>query len=295
MILATIYWNDRETASMVVGPDLLPIPVLNQKLLTDWNSNLFELLELGQLDELIEWYNLEGEGLISSGKCEDCLLSGNTIEYAPLYRNPGKIWGIGLNYKAHAEELSEKQPEQFPGSFMKPKSAIIGHGEYIKIPMLSQRTTAEAELGIIIGRKCKNVKPDNWLDYIAGFTSIIDVTAEDILKMNPRYLTLSKSFDSFFSIGPFFISKEEIDDVEKLQVTTLKNGKKISSNRVSAMKFKPRDLVVFHSTVMTLMPGDIISTGTPGAVGILEGDEVQCDITGFPVLSNRVFDLKRSR
>jgi 2-keto-4-pentenoate hydratase/2-oxohepta-3-ene-1,7-dioic acid hydratase in catechol pathway len=249
----------------------------------------------GQLEEMVGWYNREGKKLVTSDKCEHCLIADEQIEFAPIYRNPGKIWGIGLNYQAHADELSEKQPEQFPGSFMKPRSTIIGHGEYIKIPLLSNKTTAEGELGIIIGRKCKNIKPDNWLDYVAGYTNIIDVTAEDILRKNPRYLTLSKSFDSFLSIGPYFISKEEVEDVDKLKVSTLKNGKVISSNSVSAMRFKPKDLVVFHSAVMTLQPGDLISTGTPGAVHIEEGDEVKCDITGFPMLGNRVFDLKRSR
>jgi 2-keto-4-pentenoate hydratase/2-oxohepta-3-ene-1,7-dioic acid hydratase in catechol pathway len=293
MRLTTIHWNDRETLSLVLQDGLVPLPLLTQTIQADWSSSMDDLLKSGQLDELTHWYNQDGKKMIAGGAFDQLLLPEHHLEYAPLYRSPGKIWGIGLNYTTHANDLYAQPPDKYPGSFMKPATTIIGHGNYIKIPFLSRRTTAEAELGIIIGRKCRNIKPDRWLDYVAGYTCVIDMTAEDILKMNVRYLTLSKSFDSFFSFGPVFVTADEIPDLQSLRVETVKNGKVIASARVSDMNFSPEVLISFHSEVMTLVPGDIISTGTPGATMIEEGDTVECRITGFPVLTNKVIDLKK--
>ena len=129
---------------------------------------------------------------------------------------------------------------------------------------------------------------------IAGFTTIIDMTAEDILQRNPRYLTLSKSFDTFFSYGPQLVTPDEVADVEALEVATVHNGRVHRQNRVANMTFPPDQLISFHSQVMTLMPGDVISTGTPGAVVIGEGDRVECRIGGFAPLANTVVDLKNN-
>jgi 2-keto-4-pentenoate hydratase/2-oxohepta-3-ene-1,7-dioic acid hydratase in catechol pathway len=127
---------------------------------------------------------------------------------------------------------------------------------------------------------------------VAGFTTIIDMTAEDILRQNPRYLTVSKSFDTFFSFGPQLVTPDEIDDVSELKVSTVINSKVHAENTVSNMTFSPAFLVSFLSQVMTLHAGDIISTGTPGAVAIGDGDIVECRINGFKPLVNPVLDLK---
>jgi 2-keto-4-pentenoate hydratase/2-oxohepta-3-ene-1,7-dioic acid hydratase in catechol pathway len=176
---------------------------------------------------------------------------------------------------------------------MKPDTTIIGHRDTILIPRQSERTTAEAELGIIIGRLGKNVAREDWLSVVAGFTTVIDLTAEDILRRNPRYLTRSKSFDTFFSFGPVLLTPDEISDVLDLKVSTLLNGQVVAEDRVVNMTFPPDLLVAFHSEVMTLLPGDIISTGTPGAALIQDGDRVECRIDGFETLMNPVRDLKK--
>ena len=233
------------------------------------------------------------EGRHELDKIQHLFISGKECIYGPLYRHPSKIWGIGLNYEAHAKDLSEKPPTSAPASFMKPDTTIIGHGDEIKIPQLSQKTTAEAELGIIIGKRCKNVPKDKWLDVIGGFTTILDMTAEDILVQNPRFLTMSKSFDTFFSFGPQIVTPDEIADVSDLKVSTVINGTVHAENTVAHMTFTPDVLVSYHSRVMTLLPGDVISTGTPGAIHIHHGDIVQCRISGFETLENSVIDLKQ--
>jgi len=214
-------------------------------------------------------------------------------EFGPLYRYPRKIWGIGLNYVEHAEDLSEKAPSTEPASFMKPDTTIIGPGDTIEIPLQSERTTAEGELGVIIGKRCKGVEEENVKEYIAGYTTAIDMTAEDILQKKPRYLTRSKSFDTFFSFGPVLVTPDEVEDISRLKVATVLNGKVHRENTVSNMTFPPHFLVSFHSKVMTMLPGDIISTGTPGAVVINDGDMVECVIDGFNKLVNPVRDLKK--
>jgi 2-keto-4-pentenoate hydratase/2-oxohepta-3-ene-1,7-dioic acid hydratase in catechol pathway len=210
------------------------------------------------------------------------------LTYAPLYRRPRKIWGIGLNYREHATDLSEKAPSTEPASFLKPDTTIIGPGDTIRLPTQSSRTTAEAELGVVIGTTCKDVSEVAAPGVVAGFTNIIDMTAEDVLAVNPRYLTRSKSFDTFFSFGPDLVTIDEIGNVDALEVTTAVNGVPHRSNTVSNMTFRPWWLVSFHSKVMTLLPGDIISTGTPGAVVIRAGDVASCHISGFRSLSNPV-------
>ena len=135
--------------------------------------------------------------------------------------------------------------------------------------------------------------PEKWREVVAGFTTLIDMTAEDILRLNPRYLTVSKSFDTFFSFGPVLVTPDEIDDVAALQVATVHNGSIAAENRVASMTFDPPFLVSFLSQVMTLLPGDVISTGTPGAVRIADGDTVECRISGFSTLVNTVVDTKK--
>jgi len=157
----------------------------------------------------------------------------------------------------------------------------------------SEKTTAECELGVIFGKECKDVEREDWLSVVAGFTTIIDMTTEDILRKNPRYLTRSKSFDTFFSFGPELVTPDEVEDVLKLNVATVINNEVHAQNVVSNMTFPPDFLVSFHSKVMTMLPGDIISTGTPRAGHIQHGDVVECRIDGFASLINPVIDLKK--
>lgn len=288
MRLATIKRNEQELGAVITDKGAVLLEEVNGTSGTDWPVSLFEIIQSGQLENMWKWYDAEGKQAIEA--CEG--IPANDVQYAPLYRHPRKIWGIGLNYVEHASDLSEKAPNTEPASFMKPDTTIIGPGDQINIPLQSDRTTAEAELGIIIGKECKDVSEEEAPDVVAGFTTIIDMTAEDILQRNPRYLTRSKSFDTFFSFGPQLVTKDEVTDVLDLHVSTIINGNVHRKNIVSNMTFTPWNLVSFHSKVMTLLPGDIISTGTPGAVVIRDGDVVECEIDGFEKLVNHVKDLK---
>ena len=208
------------------------------------------------------------------------------------YRHPRMIWGIGLNYVEHAADLKESAPGQAPASFIKADHTIIGPGESIPLPRQSARTTSEAELGVIIGKPCRNVSVEDALDYVWGYVPILDQTAEDILELNPRFLTRAKNFPGFFSFGPSILGARSFQrshgDLDAAEVSTIHNGRVHRRNAISNMTFSPQHLISFHSEMMPLLPGDIISTGTPGAVVIHDGDSVTCEITGVGSLTNPV-------
>jgi 2-keto-4-pentenoate hydratase/2-oxohepta-3-ene-1,7-dioic acid hydratase in catechol pathway len=280
--LASLRIDGAEPGALVRPSGAVLLTAINEAFGTTWSGTVQEVLERGELDALRRW--VAGEG----ARLDDLVIPQDQLVYAPLYRRPRKIWGIGLNYVEHAADLSEKAPSTEPASFLKPDTAIIGPGDAIRIPPQSQRTTAEGELGVVIGKECKDVDEADAASVVAGFTTIVDMTAEDILEKNPRYLTRSKSFDTFFSFGPELVTVDEVPDVDALEVSTIHNGEVHRRNVVSNMTFRPWWLVAFHSRVMTLLPGDIISTGTPGAAHIRPGDTAGCSIVGFRDLSNPV-------
>lgn len=192
----------------------------------------------------------------------------------------GKLWGIGLNYDEHAGDLGEDRPEE-PASFMKPRTTITGPGGPIRLPPTKQtdRVTAEAELAVLIGRTGNGA--DDPEEIIAGYLPVIDMTAEDILERNPRFLTRAKSFDTFLVLGPAIAIPDSPPEFEGTTVRTEIDGETIAENRMENMLFSPHELVSFHSRVMTLEAGDLISTGTPGAGVISRGDRVRAKVEGI--------------
>jgi len=205
------------------------------------------------------------------------------------YPAPPKIWCIGLNYRSHAEDIQAVQPEE-PGSFMKPASCMFQPGEEIVLPPphLSNDVDAEGELGVIVGKTCRFVPADAIREVIFGYTTTLDLTALDVLKKNPRYLTRAKSFDTFFSFGPVVVTADEIADVDALEVITEHNAEVCSRDFVRNMRTRPFELVRFHSDYMTLHPGDLISTGCPKGARIRPGDSVRARIEGVGTLEARV-------
>jgi len=290
MRIATLRIDHTETAALQLPDGFVSLDAVNRLFGTDWPCDTLELIAGGKIEALDNWQRNNAAELRI--RCRQAAVDPAGARFAPLYRHPPKIWGIGLNYAAHAADLAETTPTGIPGSFMKPDTTVIGCGDAIRIPRKSEKTTAEAELGVVIGRTCRNVPIERWLEAVAGFTTIIDMTAEDILRLNPRYLTVAKSFDTFFSFGPVLLSADEIPDVMQLTVQTVHNGRVHAENIVANMTFPPAFLVSFLSEIMTLHPGDVISTGTPGAAAVADGDKMECRIPGFFPLQNPVIDLK---
>ena len=276
MRLCTIKRDGREQAAVVTSSGIVPVAAINTQLRKTWPDDLYTLILQG----------IDRRLLADAGQTKVRLDPGS-VQYGPLYRHPRKILGIGLNYRDHAADLNAPYPTE-PASFMKCDNTIIGPGDEIELPPQSGRVTAEAEIGVIIGGTCRDVSEQQAPDYIAGYCLILDMTAEDILQKNPRFLTRSKNFDTFFSFGPELITPDEVPDVLKVKVGTYNNGTLHRENVVANMAFAPYYLVSFHSYLSTLYPGDIISTGTPGAVVIRDGDLAECRIEGLGSLSNPV-------
>ncbi|HEY0144116.1 MAG TPA: fumarylacetoacetate hydrolase family protein [Thermoanaerobaculia bacterium] len=200
------------------------------------------------------------------------------------FQPPTKIVCVGRNYAEHAKELGNEAPSE-PILFLKPPSALLAHEGTIVRPAISNRVDHEAELAIIIGREAKNVKQAGWRDYVLGFTCANDVTARDIQKRDVQF-TRGKGFDTFCPLGP---SIETDLDVSDLRISARVNGEVRQDGRTSQMIFPPPFLVEFISSIMTLMPGDVILTGTPSGVGPLNGgDVVEVEIEGIGTLRNRV-------
>lgn len=285
MRLASIKLNGKEIAGIVTDGGILPIREINAIKGTVWNETMFELIQTGELKKLTNWYR--------SGGKEECegipgVVPYGEVTYAPLYRNPKRIFGIGLNYSDHAGDIGDAPPQGFPGSFFKMADTLIGPGDEIMLPTLREacRTTAEAELGIILGKDCRDVTEENWLDVVAGYTTILDMTEESILKGNeyvegnPRYLTIVKNFPTFFSFGPQLVTPDEVPDVLKLEVQSVYNGEIYAKNVVANMTHKPARLVSLHSSIQGWYAGDVLSTGTPRAFAINNGDKAECRIIG---------------
>ncbi len=197
---------------------------------------------------------------------------------------PSKIVAVALNYREHAKEMGKPLPEE-PLIFIKPSTAVINPFEEIKLPDMSQRVDYEGELAVVIGRTAKDVTPEEAVNYILGYTCFNDVTARDLQKRDGLFAR-AKGFDTFAPFGPWI--ETNINPLN-LRITTRLNGSVVQEGSTSDMIFNVFELVSFISKVMTLLPGDVIATGTPPGVGPLSPqDVVEVEIEGIGILKNTV-------
>lgn len=194
---------------------------------------------------------------------------------------------IGLNYKDHAKEFGLPIPKK-PVVFLKPSTCALAPGDNIIYPNMCKRLDYEAELAVVIGSTCHNVSEKDALDYVLGYTIANDVTARNLQEKDGQW-TVSKSFDTFMPLGPYISTDVKPDD---LYITSRVNGKTKQESRTSNLIFKVPFLVSYISQIMTLLPGDIISTGTPGGISKMKvGDVVEIEIEGLGILSNTIGKL----
>jgi 2-keto-4-pentenoate hydratase/2-oxohepta-3-ene-1,7-dioic acid hydratase in catechol pathway len=195
-----------------------------------------------------------------------------------------KVVGIGRNYAAHASELGNDVPAE-PLLFLKPNTAVVGPGDPVFYPRQSSNVHYEGELAVVIGRICRDVAPERVDDVIYGYTVGNDVTARDLQKSDVQF-TRAKGFDSFCPLGPWIETELDTSD---LKLTTHLNGDLVQDGTTKDMVFDVPTLVAHISSVMTLLPGDVILTGTPEGVGPMNvGDEVEVTVAGIGSLTNKV-------
>lgn len=283
MQLATIKLDGVEVAAVSV-PDRGFCPVWT--LGDDLPPDLLGIIEAGlhgELRQLLERTSTEA--------ASNNLVLPDDADFGPLFRTPQKIWSIGLNYLAHADDLGQVHPDE-PASFIKGNHTIIGPDDTIELPAMSQHVTAEAELGLVFGQRCEDVEEPEALRALVGVCPILDQTAVDILERNPRFLTRSKNFRTFFSFGPMLVTIDEAlgpdGTLDHLKVGTYNNDQVYREDVVANMAHGPEYLISLHSKMMPFFPGDVISTGSPGGVRVEDGDVAECRIPGIGTLRNPV-------
>ncbi len=198
---------------------------------------------------------------------------------------PSKVVCVGLNYREHAAELNMPVPDA-PSFFLKPPSAIIGTGQAISLPAVSQRVDYEAELAIVMGKTAHCLRPEDVAEHIFGFTCANDVTARDLQTQGVMF-GYCKGFDTFLPLGPWI--ETDVPNPDALALRLIQNGEVRQEANTADMIFSPYELVERISHVMTLLPGDVILTGTPPGVGpMAAGDDIRVEVENVALLINSV-------
>lgn len=284
MRFCTFVEEGESASGVLLNREVVPLTTINRILDRSFPSTLSGLIKGSLLDEVCESVLQNADRLKGIGT------NPVRLKFTLPLSDPPKIWCIGLNYTEHARDLDETSPEE-PASFMRPANSMIGQGDTIYLPPQSERVTGEAELALVLSRSCQNISREEAWSAIAGFLPVIDVTAEDILRRNPRFLTRAKSFNTFLSLGTWLVTADEVGGIEnlkQLRVSTRLNGQVKRTNLVANMRHDVCELIAFHSQVFTWEPGDILLTGTPGAVNLKPGDVVGCEVAAIGLLDNPV-------
>ncbi|MCU1457888.1 MAG: Acylpyruvate hydrolase [Actinomycetia bacterium] len=252
------------------------------------------VVDVGQLLATPDWR----EAATADGPHRD----DRELDYAPLVLRPNKIVCVGLNYRTHIQEMGRELP-LFPTLFAKFSAALIGAHDDIVLPAVSEEMDWEAELGVVIGARTRDIAPDDAHRAIAGYTVVNDITARDWQYRTLQWLQ-GKTFESTTPVGPHLVTSDEVNsDARGLRITCEVNGETVQDADTSDLVFGPSALVSYISTFVTLEPGDIIATGTPGGVGhartpprfLQEGDEVVTVIQGVGECRNPCWHKNRNR
>ncbi|OYT70647.1 MAG: fumarylacetoacetate hydrolase [Chloracidobacterium sp. CP2_5A] len=221
-------------------------------------------------------------------------ISLDAVEFLPPVPRPGKIIAVGLNYRDHAAEQGKAAPTE-PVTFAKYASAVTGHGSPIVLPPTSREVDYEAELAVVIGKTARRVAREDASAYVGGYAILNDVSARDMQRQDKQF-TRAKSCDTFAPMGPWLVTADAVPDPPALDISLTLNGRVMQASNTREMIFDIPYLIWFLSQAMTLEPGDVISTGTPGGVGVFRrppvflqpGDEVAITIERIGTLRNVV-------
>ncbi len=228
--------------------------------------------------------------------------AASSDEFIPLARvqllsplpRPGKILCVGLNYRDHAIESKMELPK-VPAVFTKFSNSVTGHDANVVIPKMTNQADYEAEMAVVIGKTARRVDVKDWQEYVFGYTILNDVSARDV-QLSTSQWSLGKSFDTFAPIGPAIVSKDEIIDPHALDIKLSIDGEVLQHSNTRELIFKVPDLIAYLSSIVTLEPGDLISTGTPAGVGLgrtpqrwLKADETMTiEVDKIGILTNPV-------
>lgn len=231
-----------------------------------------------------------------AGNVENEAHDFSDIRFLPVIPNANKILCVGVNYRPHIEEMGRPVPE-YPVLFTRFQDSLVGHGEPIFRPRVSEQFDFEGELAVIIGKRARYVSRESALEYVAGYCCFMDGSIRDWQRHTPQF-TAGKNFHNSGAIGPCLVTADEIPDPTLLKLTTRVNGEVMQEGQVGELVFDIPRLIEYCSTFAELRPGDVLATGTPGGVGaartpplwLKPGDTVEVDISGIGVLRSPVLD-----
>lgn len=301
MRLISYYQEDTSSIGLELDSGVLDLPAIASSFgnkyslgLDNFPQNMKEFLEQESMLDIARELWRKFNELPESQKPN--LLSPGSIKCkAPIHR-PGKIVALGLNYKEHIEETGREVPD-FPVIFAKFPSSVVGPDEEIPIPQVTEQLDWEVELGVVIGRDCKNVNEDEALEYVAGYTIINDLSARDLQNDDGQWIR-GKSLDGLCPMGPCIVTVDELGAATNLEMYTKVNGVIKQDSTTANLLFGVPEIVSYLSKSFTLEAGDVLATGTPSGVGFARdppeflepGDEVELYIEGIGTLRNRIVE-----
>ncbi len=255
-----------------------------------YDLEIAELESPASIEEVLQFDLLpQIEELTFEPAPEQALIPLDSVRLGPPLAGMGKIIAVGLNYRDHAEEMGNALPSS-PLLFCKAQTSIAGPTDELMLPPESwaREVDYEVELGVVIGHPCREVSVEDAMTYVAGYTIVNDVTARDVQRAESQWFR-AKSYDGFCPIGPYLVTADEVEDVGNLRLSTLVNGELRQHSTTKNLIFSVPELVSFISHSMTLLPGDIIATGTPSGIGagmkpptyLLPGDVIELVIEGL--------------
>ena len=295
MRLATYARGSEERAGLVIGETIYDVQACSSYFgMPPLPSQVLGILESGEFQALRDLgAKFAGGGLAGPDLPLSCWAAMSEVRLMAPIPRPPKIICMGLNYRDHAEEQGARLPD-VPLIFGKASSAVIGPGQPIVIPKGSEKTDYEGELAFVVGKRMKRVAAERASEGIFGYCVLNDVTEREIQRERVYYR--SKSIDTFAPMGPWIVTSDEVGDASNLKITTKVNGEVRQSSSTSNLVFTPPQIIAFVTRYITLEPGDVIATGTPGGVGVFrkppvflkQGDTVEITIEGIGTLTNPV-------
>lgn len=306
MKLTTFNQNGTSRLGVLHGEQVIDLPsafeayqqttAVGDEFISAFPTDMMAYLEGGSkahqaVSQLAAW----AREAVSEDKSSALVRPLSDIRFSPIIEQPSKIICIGLNYADHCREQNFEIPTSIL-LFSKFPTSITGPGGDISWPEeVSQQVDYEAELGVVIGRTAKDIAPEDAYDCIAGYTIVNDVSARDVQFSDEQWVR-GKSFDSFCPIGPYLVTTDEINDPHQLDIRCWVNGELVQDSNTDQMIFKIPETIAFITKTCTLLPGDIICTGTPNGVGVSRepqlflkpGDTVEIEIENLGRLSNPV-------
>lgn len=278
MRIASLRVDGTRHAAVLIGDALVPVRQLNEQWGTKIPEDLDGILQGGSLETVRQ--NLRRSPVEERRN----RISPHDADWAPLLERPRNLWGVGLNFRQHATDLGSAEAMPVPSGFHRPPSCLEGHGSTVRIPTSWGVITGEAEIAAVIGKPLWRASWDEARRGIAGYTAFLDLTAEGLLRTNPRYIGRSKAFPQSAVLGPYLVTSDEWEPRPDTRITTKWNGHDVRTGAVRDMRWDPWSLLSDFSHVFPWSPGDILQTGTPGAVPLEDGGRLGADVDGLAAL-----------